>query len=217
MVDKSHTALIVVDMQNDYCSSNGCLAKAGVDTSSIQEAAPRIVRLLEEARRLGITTIHTRNVHSEWTDSPARKRKQGSSLPKMARYGTWGADWFEEYKSLRPLDKEYVISKHRYSAFMDTDLDLILRARGIRTIVMSGVATNVCVGSTAIDGYMKGYHVVFLRDCTATQDTDIEESFHKLIDRHFGYVVNSEDVLKVWRTVESREPPSGSEASVLGF
>ena len=203
MVDKKHTALLVIDMQNDYCSSNGCLAKAGWDISPIQNVAPKVARLLLETRKSGTTVVHARNVHSEWTDSQARKRKQAGRAGGVARLGTWGAEWFDEFEELKPLKNEYVINKHRFSAFINTDLDLILHARGIRTIVMAGAATNVCVGSTAIDGYMNDYHVVFLRDCTATQDVDFEEPFLNHFDRYFGYVVNAEQVLKVWQVLES--------------
>ena len=90
------------------------------------------------------------------------------------------------------------MQKHRYGAFTDTDLDLILRSKGIRTLIMSGVATNVCVETTAREGFMKDYYIVFLRDCTASTLEELHNNTLRNIDRYFGVVVDSSDIYQCW-------------------
>ena len=108
------------------------------------------------------------------------------------------------YQGFKPLPGEVVIDKHRFSVFADTYLDLILRRKVIRTLIMTGVATNVCVETTSRDGFMKDYYIVFLRDCTAATfaTAKISEEMHnntlRNIDLYFGQVVDSSDVIRCW-------------------
>ena len=108
---------------------------------------------------------------------------------------SWGADF---YGGIKPLPGEVVVKKHRFSAFIETDLDLILRSKGIRTLIMSGVSTSVCVESTTRDGFMKDYYIVFLKNCTAEISEDLHNNTLKIVDLFFGEVVDSSDVLKCW-------------------
>ncbi len=109
---------------------------------------------------------------------------------------SWGADF---YAGVRPLPEEIIVRKHRYNAFIDTDLDLILRSKGIRTLIMSGVATNVCVETTAKEGFMKDYYIVFLKDCAATTSEELHNNTLQSISSHYGVVVDSSDVWKCWQ------------------
>jgi len=99
------------------------------------------------------------------------------------------------------LPGECIVTKHRYSGFINTDLDLILRAQGIQTLIMTGTATNVCVESTARDGFMLDYYIVFLGDCTGTGDRNLHEATLQNISGAFGVVCNSTDVSAHWATV----------------
>jgi len=110
-------------------------------------------------------------------------------------FGSWGAEFYE---GIKPLPGEIVIDKHHYSAFIETDLDLILRSKGIRTLIMSGVQTDVCVESTARYGFMKDYYLVFLKDCTSTTSEEIHNNTLRSIAMYFGEVVDSRDVIKCW-------------------
>ena len=133
--------------------------------------------------------------HDESTDSEARlAHRRGHKLPVCVE-GTWGADWFAD---LRPKDGDVVVTKHRFSAFINTPLDLILRSRRISTLVVTGTATNVCVESTARDGHMLDYYVVFPEDGTAAPDLPAHEATLHNIRKHFGDVVKAEEVAAVW-------------------
>ncbi len=205
LVDPRRAALLVVDMQNDFCDSNGALPKAGVNAGFIQAMAPRLRGLIGLAREVKLPIVHIRTHHSPWTNSPAWTRRRLGASPRCFP-GTWGADWYEGFEprlndAWTPETHEYVVTKHRYSGFLDTDLDLILRSHGVESLIMTGEATNVCVESTARDGYMKDYFIVFVSDCTATASLEDHEATLRNMRNHFGAVVAAEDVTSAWRTL----------------
>lgn len=211
LVDVKTAALVVVDMQNDFCHSDGALGKSGQSPELIQRMAPRLRELLRLARESGIAVVHIRTHHSPWTNSPAWTRRKLGSVPRCFP-DSWGADWYEGFEPIlgdawSPDTHEYVVTKHRYSGFWDTDLDLILRSHGITSLIMTGEATNVCVETTARDGYMRDYSIVFVSDCTATYSPAAHEATLDNMRRHFGVVVSSEEVAGAWRQLGVlREP-----------
>ncbi|MBI2183349.1 MAG: cysteine hydrolase [Thaumarchaeota archaeon] len=197
LVNPAHTALVVVDMQNDFCSEKGYAGRKG-SVASVTEMAPRLVNTLLKARDLGILVIFTKAIHSAWDASPAWSRLRGDKLYGQAQENAWGSDWFEEYEELRPLEGEYVVPKRRYSAFKNTDLDVVLKAKGIRTLVFTGTATHGCVESSVRDAFETDYNCVVLRDCTATGDKQIHDHSLKVMSMNFGTVVDSGKVLDAW-------------------
>ena len=96
------------------------------------------------------------------------------------------------------------MTKHRYGAFESTDLDLVLRSQGIRTVIMTGVATNVCVETTARQAFLRDYYVVFTNDCTATYDQAMHEATLRNIDAFFGQVVGAEEIANCWPADSAR-------------
>jgi ureidoacrylate peracid hydrolase len=201
-VDPGHAALLVVDMQNDFAHEDGGLARNGGDVGPTQAIVPALNRLIGEARAAGTPVIFIRAAHSKWTNSPAGLEKRLGRRHPICVEGTWGCEFY----GVAPEEGECVVTKHRYSAFINTDLDLILRAQGIETIIMTGTATNVCVESTARDGFMLDYYVVFLAECTATGDPELHESTLKNIGRAFGTVCASTDVIGEWAKTKVLQP-----------
>jgi len=100
---------------------------------------------------------------------------------------------------VRPAPQDVIVTKHRFGAFENTDLELVLRSRGIRTVIMTGVATNVCVETTARQAFLKDYYVVFTRDCTATYTQAEHDTTLVNIDNYFGQVATSDDVIACWQ------------------
>lgn len=209
-VDPRQTGLIVVDMQNDFCDSNGALARSGSDPSMIQAMAPRLLRLLEEARRVRLPIMHVRTEHSPWTDSAAWLGRHQDRPRTVCFPGSWGAEYFPGFEprsdtSRAPGSHEFVVTKHRYSGFVGTDLDLVLRAHDIRTVIMTGEATNVCVESTARDAFMRNYRVVFASDCTASTVQSAHDATLFTMARHFGTVATADEIVAAWSaTLASR-------------
>ena len=202
LLDPRSAALIVVDMQNDFCDSQGAVAAHGGDPSMIQEMAPRLLGLLGAARQVGLPIVHVRTHHSEWTDSAAWVGRHTSRY-RQCFPGSWGADYYPGFEprldpDWEPGAHEYVVTKHRYSGFVGTDLDQVLRSHGIRSVIMTGEATNVCVETTARDAFMRDYFVAFVSDCTAAGVRAAHEATLFTIGRHFGTVLTSDEIVASW-------------------
>ncbi len=163
-IDPAKTAMIVVDMQNDFVANGAALQSA-----QAAAMAPRLAETLQTCREKGIRIVFTAHVH----------RRDGSDMglyddlyPPIADRAALvdGTDGAEIFPVLAPQPGEHVIKKHRYSGFFATDLDLLLREWGIDTVVISGTTTENCCHATARDAMFRNYKVVFLSDATGTFD-----------------------------------------------
>jgi ureidoacrylate peracid hydrolase len=197
-IDPATTVLLVIDMQNDYIHPEGFLGKAGADTSSVIAMVPTLCDLLETARASGVHVIHTRNWHRPATDSPAwldKLARLGQDQDnRPARAGSWGADWYE----VVPLPTEEVVSKFRYDAFLGTNLEFLLRARGIRTVVICGTATNVCVESTARAAHMRDFHLVMAADACGSANVAAHDGTLENVAANFGEVASTARIKEIW-------------------
>lgn len=193
VLDPSRSALVVIDVQNDYCHPDGALGAAGFDLSTIDPMVDVIEGLMVTARAAGIPVVFLRAEHSEHTDTPAWKRKSKHSLP-ICREGSWGAEFYR----VGPAEGDPVVTKHRYSGFIRTELEQVLGALERSTLVMTGTATNVCVESTARDACMLDYDVVVVSDGVAATDPEAHRGTLQNLDRFFGHVVDSAFVTEAW-------------------
>ena len=193
LLDPKKAAIIVVDVQNDFCHPAGSAGKAGSDTAGAMAMIPRLQGLLDAARAVGTRVIFVQTIHTEETDSQAWVGRHDT--PRLTcRKGTWGA----EFTTVAPGLGEPVVNKHRYSAFINTRLDSILRTYKIESLIMTGVATNVCVESTARDGFMLDYNIVFVGDCSAAYSQTLHDGTLENMRRHFGVVLNHHEVIAHW-------------------
>ena len=200
-IDPKTTALMVVDVQNDFCHSDSPMAKkAGLDMSAAQAMLPRLLHLVDAARAAGTQVIWVRMVRNEHTTSTVEREQRERMRPgaaEICREGSWGAEFYR----VEPAEGELIVDKARYSAFVDTNLELILRSRGIKTLLISGVATNVCVESTARDAFMRDYSVVLVDDCSAAYYPELHATTLRNIELHFGLVVKADEVFEAWQRV----------------
>jgi len=201
--DPKYAALVVVDVQNDFVSPQGSAAKRGEDVGAAIAMVPNLIRLIDEGRSVGLTIVYIRTTHSEWTDTPSwiYRSSQRSGL-NTCREGTWGA---ELYEGIAPLPSERVVIKHRYSAFINTDLNTVLKARGIQSVLVCGVATNVCVETTARDAYMFDYYVTMIDDCSAAYEPKLHMGTLENMRRHFGLVASSNEIMETWSGLKKKE------------
>ncbi len=199
--------LIVVDVQNDFCSPKGAAAQRGSDVTRAMEMVPRLVHLIEEARRVSLPIVYIKTTHSEWTDTPSwlYRKPEGKDV-KTCREGTWGAEFYE---GIRPLPHERVVIKHRYSAFINTDLNTVLKAKGVESVLVTGVATNVCVETTARDAFMYDYYVTMVDDCSAAYNQALHESTLVNIRQHFGLVASSAELIQTWQQTQQKKAVAG--------
>ena len=221
LVDPRHAALIVVDMQNDFCSSEGAQAKSGTDPGMIQAMAPRLLRLLDAARQVRLPIVHVRTEHSPWTDSASWLGRMHGRRRVLCAPGTWGADYYPGFEprsdaAREPGGHEFVVTKHRYSGFVGTELDLVLRSHGMRSVIMTGEATNVCVESTARDAFMHDYWVAFVADCTASTNQAAHDATLYTMGRHFATVVSADEIEDAWSgSGQAARPRAGTTAPAV--
>jgi ureidoacrylate peracid hydrolase len=194
--DPRWAALLVVDVQNDFVSPQGSAGKRGDDVSASLAMVPNLIRLIDAGRRVGLTIVYVKTTHSEWTDTPSwmYRSSQKSGL-STCREGTWGAEF---YQGISPSSSERVVIKHRYSAFINTDLNTVLKARGIQSVLVCGVATNVCVETTTRDAYMFDYYVTLIDDCSAAYEAKLHLATLENVRRHFGLVASSDEIVGTW-------------------
>jgi ureidoacrylate peracid hydrolase len=193
--DPHHAALVLVDVQNDYCHDQGLKAQQGSDVSKFQNAVTVIDNLVQQARKAGVPIVFLKNLNSDEHTSEAQlHRPGGAARSAVTRKDTWGADIYR----LVPEPGDVVIEKYRYSGFIHTELNEILQKLQRKSIVLTGFATNVCVESTARDGFMLDYHVALVKDGCAGYSAELEEATYQNMTKHFGAIFNSEEVLQHW-------------------
>jgi ureidoacrylate peracid hydrolase len=202
--DPKYAALVVVDVQNDFVSREGSAGRRGEDVSAALSMIPNLTGLIDRARKVGLTIVYIKTTHSEWTDTPSwiYRSSQKSGL-NTCREGTWGAEF---YQGIEPLASERVVIKHRYSAFINTDLNTVLKARNIQSVLVCGVATNVCVETTARDAYMYDYYVTMIEDCSAAYEAKLHMGTLDNMRRHFGMVASSGEIIETWKGLAGRQP-----------
>ncbi|WP_439532749.1 cysteine hydrolase family protein [Polymorphobacter sp.] len=199
-VDPRHTALLVIDMQNDFLTPGFGAERAGRDLGPARHVIPAIARLLAGARGAGVAVAHvgfwTLPDHGSDSDTWLWKRETATvSSPHLCIADTPGAAFIDE---LAPASGEWQVRKHRYSAFTATNLDLLLRARDIRTLVITGVSTNACVETTFRAGFELGYAVVVPPDGCASWNAALHEASLENVRHRFGVTPNVDEILSHW-------------------
>lgn len=199
ILNPKHTAILVVDVQIDFVSSEGKAAKKhGHDISHIQKTIDTINKLLDKARKIGLPVIFTKYVDGlRYRKGPGLRRFEKLEKKEenmLALEGTEGVDFY----GVERLDDDKVIIKHNFCSFFETDLEEYLQQNNIKTIILCGVKTNACVETTARTAYHKGFYVVVPKECVATTDEVQNECSLQNIGRWFGDVVRLEEVLRKW-------------------
>ncbi|MFH1382134.1 MAG: isochorismatase family cysteine hydrolase [Chloroflexota bacterium] len=193
------TALLVVDMQKDFLEDKGKLARphfAPKGYERKEELVSSIKKVVRLARQKKIPVIYITAVYrADYSDAPAVcVSRELEALKK----GSWGAEIIDD---LKPAAKDYIVEKHRYSGFYNTDLTFILETLKVKTLIFTGIATNVCVESTARDGHHRNYNIVLLSDCTRARTGEMQAAAEENIRLYFGRVLTSDELALALKTV----------------
>jgi nicotinamidase-related amidase len=191
-VDPRHTALLVIDVQNDLCQED-CRAMV-----------PRLEQLISAARKAGVYVVYIQNTTypqgmSNSASETARRKRLGMRS-EVTVNGTWGEKFVDQ---IAPQPNDPVVRKHRMSSFVGTDLDMLLRCRGIQSVVCTGVATHGCVMNTAYSAVGYDYYVAVVEDCVAAGRRDLHDGALFLLKNGVHYVVGSAALIEAWQRPSS--------------
>ena len=197
--EKMEAALIIIDMQNDFCHAKGYVGKVGrkhgMDYTRLRRPIEKIIELKKTAKGAGMPVIYTQTLYEgDFMDHPRQ-----SDLTKEAREakflvkGTWNAQVIDE---LTPEKGDYVLVKKGYGAFLHTHLDILLRNLGVDTLIVTGVGATVCVETTAREGRNLGYEIIMVSDATEASDSDEAHlAMLNIMARIFGKVMKTSEVI----------------------
>jgi nicotinamidase-related amidase len=199
ILEPNTTALIMVDMQNDFCHPDGFYARAhdqmlqiGLESNLVGNYVGKMKELLISARSASLFIVHTQIVReSDPFNSVQSLHKIVPTTPRTTQEvsglalvpGSWGADTCDE---LKPSKDEYIVVKRGFSAFYQTDLEMILRRRGIKALIIAGTVTYACVLHTTFDAHARDFDIILPSDAVASWSSDLQEPTLKIVDLILG-------------------------------
>ena len=195
-IEPSHTAILVVDIQNDFCAPDGYIdRKYGCDAAANEALAARNVAMTNAARAAGALIVWIQAIYDPvFLSAPMLMKGASAGNDVRCVDGSWGADFY----NVAPKEGDLVIRKHRYSAFSGTALDNLLRRNCIKTTVITGVSTNICVESTLREAFNLGYYVVIPRDCVAGNNAVLHDATLRNVEFLIGDVTSAADLTEYW-------------------
>jgi nicotinamidase-related amidase len=206
-IDLDKTALVIIDMQRDFLEPGGFGAALGNDVTRLQAAVEPCRAVLAAARKVGLLVIHTREGHRpDLSDAPPLKVERGDPALRIGAQGPMGRilvrgePGHDIIPELYPVAGEPVIDKPGKGAFCQTDLELMLRNRGIETLLVCGVTTEVCVNTTVREANDRGFRCIVLSDCCASYFPEFHQAGLAMIKAQggiFGWVSASPSLLNV--------------------
>lgn len=224
-LDLATTALIIIDMQRDFVQPHGFGELLGNDVSLLRSAIEPTRAVLEAARAAGMLVIHTREGHrSDLSDCPPAKLTRGGKTfigteGPMGRILVRGEEGHDIIPELYPIEGEPVIDKPGKGAFFETDLHIILQNQGIRTLLLCGVTTEVCVHTTVREANDRGYECVVLEDCVGSYFPEFQDVGLQMIKAQggiFGWVSDSEHAIEVLSSSDRSPKTPTTESAAPG-
>jgi ureidoacrylate peracid hydrolase len=195
-VNTQHTALLVIDVQNDFCAPGGARMKG--DLSFVEAMREPLKVMVEAARAAGVPVIYTQTSNdTEHDNGPILARRARVGLAN-AKYTVPGTPGWDVCDFVAPAPEDVRIKKWHHSGFTNPKMDSTLGRLGIKTLLFTGAATNGCVEATVRDAFARGYYNVVLEDCVAAYDSDLQRYSLKNMATHFALISSSREVQRTW-------------------
>ncbi len=190
-------AVAVIDVQNDFCSVGGAFHREGRNLQAIRALLPTLAAFLDESRRLGVAILFLQHQFSPEQLTPFMRARDrllfgGEGYPVP---GSWGEQICSQ---VSPLEGEPALTKHWYSAFSNPEFEKELSRRGVQTLVLTGVLTNVCVETTLREADRKDYYTILVSDCVASDAPELHRATLENVEGYFGLVCSSTELLAHW-------------------
>ncbi len=197
-LDLKSSALLVIDMQNAFVHERGTLGVSGVDTNRLAAIVPALKLLVEKAQAAGMPVIWTVQEHFAVDARRARKRLAAHTSRRKqisALKGTWDAAIIDELKEYAAADSSLIITKHRFGAFYETRLDMLLGMLGAQTLFVTGTTTNACVETSIREAYLRDFDVVAVTDCISGVSSEWEQTAQKVWKQYLCELADSANVM----------------------
>jgi len=196
LLSETNSALLVIDMQNDFCAEDGFVASIGLDPAPCREIVPNLQALIDNARKQEIPVLWALANYDDALVPPTfRRRKEVAGIQRDCCVP--GTEGYEPF-GVHPADGEPCFVKHSYSAFTNPDFEEYLRDQKIETLVFAGVQTNVCVEATIREAFNRGFHVVVAEDCVASHTQQLHEATLQNVRVLLGCVSPSSEIEEAW-------------------
>jgi len=187
-INNKNTALIIIDVQNDFCSRKGVFYKSGHNVLLIQKMIPKLIKFINRIREFNLPIIFIKSFY--------RRSRKYPQLHYCKR-GSWGAKFYK----IKPKGEKIII-KHTNDGFFNTKLNSFLKKNKIKNLLITGITTSVCVDTTARGGVVRGYSVAMVEDCIAAEDLELHRVTLRNFKTHFGNVFNSDVIIKKLSEIE---------------
>jgi len=205
-LDLRTSALLVIDLQNAFVHDKGTLGISGVDTQRLSTIVPVLAELIPRCQAAGMPVIWTVQQHFAADASRAHKKLAGHTSRRKqvsALAGSWDEEIVDELKAMAAVNPSYVIRKHRFGAFHETRLEMLLDMLGTRTLFVAGTTTNACVETSIREAYLRDYDVVALDDCISGVNPAWEETAKQVWKQYFCELSDSK-TMGAWIEAQSR-------------
>ncbi len=200
VVNPKHTALVIVDVQNDFVYGRGRLGTPLGAVNACEEILTPLNAFIDRCREINVPVLYTYTLHGGDLDLPPYKARMARKEEgPVCIKGSKGAAFPEKLN--RPLPGEPVVVKHGYNAMADHNMNTILQNRGVKSLIFSGIDTAVCVDSTLRDAFHRGYYIVLARDICGSDDLERHEMAVKTIGTFYGLVATTKEIMEMWSQV----------------
>jgi ureidoacrylate peracid hydrolase len=191
------SAVVVIDVQNDFCSAGGAFERQGRNLEGIRCMLPTLSAFLDAARQLGVRILFVQHEHRPEQLTPFMRTRErllfgGEGFPLP---GTWGAELCRE---ITPRPGEPIVAKYWYNAFSSPRFEQWLTEHNVRTLIFTGVLTNVCVETTLRNADTRDYHAMVVSDCVASDSAELHRATLANVSGYFGWVSTSRELLDLW-------------------